>query len=232
MKTNIKQKSRVIQKLPLALPLALLAFLSYQVLFPSVPSNAAEAEVELELEIEPTLELALDQTTVTLKDEDDETEVLPSSEGTEVTGEVNVYVTTNNPNGYKLSVYTQDTTTAMKHINTNVSASIAATSGGANLGTNTWGFQSNNVPGSWVAVGANEGSAAPVNNAGGKTSAICTDILNKTGATAYESCYAAGTAEKNTITFGANITDALPSGRYTNDVVFSVVATPSSISGH
>lgn len=232
MKINFKQSFRVMKQLSLCLSLAFLAFLSYQTFFPSAPSNAAEATAELEIEVEPTLEMALDKTTISLMD-GSETEVLPSSEGTQVTGEVNVYVTTNNSAGYKLSIYTQDDTTAMKHINTNVTASIAATGGGTSLSPNTWGFQSANVPGSWVAVGANESGAATVNASGSASSGICSDILIASGDTdAYDQCVEDGTAEKNTITFGANVTDALPSGRYTNDVVFSVIATQSAVSGH
>ncbi|MBR3414704.1 hypothetical protein IKG73_01650 [Candidatus Saccharibacteria bacterium] len=223
---NITQKIRVLKKLPLDMSLAFLAFLSYQALFPSVPSNAATTDVELELEVAPTLEMALDKTNLTLAN-NGETDILPTSEGVQVTGDVNVYVTTNNTSGYRLSVYTQDPTQDMKHINSNVSASISPTSGGSTLATDTWGFQSNNLPGSWVAVGANEGNAAPVNTMGSATSSICTDI-----ATNYESCYSSGAAEKNTVTFGANLTDALPSGRYTNDVVFSVVAIPNAVAGN
>lgn len=227
MKTNFKQSFRVMKQLPLCLSLAFLAFISYQAFFPSMPSNAAEATAELEIEIEPTLEMALDKTTISLTD-GSETEVLPSSEGTEVTGEVNVYVTTNNSAGYKLSVYTQDDTTAMKHINTNVTASIAATGGGTSLSPNTWGFRSASAGGDWTAVAASESDTPKyITEHGGATSSICTDIK-----TNYESCYQSNAAEKNTVTFGANVTDALPSGRYTNDVVFSVVAIQSSVSGH
>lgn len=233
MKTNFKQSFRVMKQLPLCLSLAFLAFLSYQAFFPSMPSNAAEATAELEIEIEPTLEMALDKTTISLTD-GSETEVLPSSEGTEVTGEVNVYVTTNNSAGYQLSVYTQDGSTDMKHINTNVTASITATGGGTTLSPNTWGFQSSNIPGSWVAVGESESSAAPVNLSGSASSSgICSDILIASGdIDAYDQCVEDGTAEKNTITFGANVTDSLPSGRYTNDVVFSVTAPLSTVSSH
>ena len=227
MKKNITQKFRVIKKLPLGMSLAFLAFLSYQAFFPSVPSNAATAEVELELEVAPTLEMALDKTSLTLTN-NGETEILPTSEGVQVTGDINVYVTTNNPEGYSLELYTQDATTDMKHINSNVSASIAATNGGSTLAANTWGFRSNETSGSWVAVAASA-SATPayVTEHGEASSSICTDI-----ATNYESCYESGAAKKNTVTFGANITDALPSGRYTNDVVFSVVAPPSSVAGN
>ena len=214
-----------------------------QMLFPVIPGKAATDDVEVELELEPTIEMALDKTSLTLYDssqcETGDTEdecaargTLPTSTGTQVSATMNVYVTTNAANGYTLKVYTLNPTNEMKHINSGVTADIDPVSAGSvTLSANTWGFKYGS--GNWMAVGASESSQTTIIENGEKSSGVCSAILNKTGASAYESCVLAGTAKKNPITFGANVTDALPSGRYTNDVVFSAVAkTANTVGGN
>lgn len=195
------------------------AFLSYQILFPPASSSAANTTTtQLAMDVEPIIELALNKTTVALA-RSGETDVLPSSAGVTATGNIDVYVSTNAVDGYELSIYTQDASTAMKHINSNVSASIPAiTTSSASLPAGSWGFQYNS--GNWTAVGANASNTALIAN--GNTTGLCDNF-----ATNYASCYSSGKADKKTITFGANITDALPAGTYTNNVVFSAVVQAS-----
>ena len=211
--------------------------LCYQALFPVSPSNAATDDVELELEVAPTIGMALDKTSLTLYDSTQcetgdtaeqcaEKGMLPTSSGTQVSANMNVYVTTN-ANGYTLKVYTLSPTNEMKHINSSVTADINPTAGQlSTLAANTWGVKYG--AGNWMAVGASESSQTTIAESVSPTSAICSAVLNGSGVSAYEACVSAGTADKSVITFGANITDALPSGRYTNDVVFSVVAKTSN----
>ncbi len=213
--------------------------LCYQALFPVAPSNAATDSVEIELDVDPTLGMALDKTVLTMYDssqcETGDTEdeciargTLPSPSGTQVSADMNVYVTTNAASGYELKVYTLSPTNEMKHINTSVTADINPTAGQlSTLAANTWGVRLG--AGNWMAVGVDEDNPTTINLNGEKSSAICNEILNRTGS--YNDCVTQGKAQRNAVTFGANITDALPSGRYTNDVVFSVVAKTSSSRG-
>lgn len=202
----------------LGIGIGFMGFLSFEVLFPATPSNAAgTATTELSVDVEPTLEMALDSNTVSLS-ANGESEILPSSDGVLATGDINVYVTSNS-SSYKLTVYSASDTNSMKHVNTNVNASILPTSGGVSeLDTDTWGFKYGSAS-NWTAVGQGESNSSRVAT-GSATSAICDDIE-----TNYEACEAEGSVNKHTVTFGAKVTDALPSGRYTNNVVFSVVAT-------
>lgn len=199
-----------------------LAFMMYQILFPPASSEAATATAQLSVDIEPIIELAINKTSVTLKN-GSESEILPTAAGVTATGDVDVYVSTNSVDGYELSLYTQDASTAMTHINSNVSASIPAiATSSASLPAGSWGFQYNG--GNWTAVGAGSGNSALVAN--GNATGLCDDF-----ATSYASCYSSGKAEKKTITFGASITDTLPAGTYTNNVVFSAIATASGAEG-
>lgn len=201
----------------LGIGVGFLGFLSFEVLFPTTPSNAATATAEISVDVEPTLEMALDSSTVSLTAGGEE-EILPNSDGVLATGDVNVYVTSNS-SAYKLTVYSASETNSMKHVNTNVNASILPTSGGVSeLSTDTWGFKYGSAT-NWTAVGQGEDNASRVAT-GNATNAICDDIEAN-----YETCEAEGSVNKHTVTFGAKVTDSLPSGQYTNNVVFSVVAT-------
>ena len=202
---------------------AFLACVTAQVFFPSVPSNAATsatASAELQLVIEPTLEMAIDKTSLSLQDGQGNTEILPTAAGTLATGDVNVYVTSNS-SSYTLKLYSQSETNSMKNINTDITESIAPISTSASsLPGGTWGFKYGSNQ--WQAVGLSAtGSDGVITNNGAQTT-ICNTI-----ATNPEGC-ASGSVEKRTITFGASITENLPSGRYTNDVVFSAIANPPS----
>ena len=198
---------------------AFLGFVTYQCLFPPASTEAATATANLSAVVEPVLEIAVDTSSLALS-YGGQTNITPTAAGVTATGDVNVYVSTNNTAGYTLSIYTNDTTTAMKHSNTNVETAINATAGNvSNLAANTWGFKYGSQP--WKPVGASSSNTVTVNDGGTKTSSICNNIT-----TNYASCYAAGSAEKNTVTFGANLTDSLPAGSYTNHVVFSV--TPNA----
>ena len=214
-----KNKSIFIRKLSFGVAFAFLGTLTYQSLFPAVPSNAATeatAITDLELEVEPTIEVAVDTQTLNLA-YNGETDILPTSEGVTATGDVNVYVTTNGISGYILSLYSQSATNDMTNTNTAISNKISATEGGlSELSANTWGFQYNGS--SWTAVSDDSENPSVLISNGTTSSSLCDNL-----AVNYASCYPTS-ADKATVTFGAKITDSLPSGKYTNDVVFSAVA--------
>ncbi|MBQ8992414.1 hypothetical protein IJ090_03220 [Candidatus Saccharibacteria bacterium] len=218
---KLKQKLRVIKYLPVALVAVFLGFLAYNCLFPPASTEAATATASLSAEVEPVIELALDTSSLALS-YNGETEITPTSGGVTATGTVNVYVSTNNTTGYTLRAYTSDSTTSMTHSNANVSTSIAATGGNTStLEANKWGFRRGNET-TWYPIGASSTGTAGLITENGSETGLCTSDLS----TNYASCYSAGTAEKTTITFGANLTDSLPAGSYTNHVVFSAIANP------
>ena len=201
------------------------SFMSFNILFPvvsGIASTSASTSANLEVDVEPVIEMALDKEALDLAASGGQTEIIPTDEGVVVTGQLGIYVSTNNPSGYNLKIYSSDSTNSMTHANSGISQSIAPTSGGATLAANTWGFQSSNVPGSWVSVGSDENHPQTIINNGGKTSSLC-----YLSTTSHEHC-PSGSTETTTITFGAKITSALPSGRYTNDVVISAITNPGS----
>ncbi|MDO4889608.1 MAG: FISUMP domain-containing protein [Candidatus Saccharibacteria bacterium] len=200
-----------------------MAFSSFQILFPSVPSNAATeatATANLELEVEPTIEVAVDTQSLNLA-YNGETDILPTSEGVTATGDINVYVTTNGISGYTLSLYSQSPTNEMTNINSAVTSKISPTAGGATLANNTWGYQYNG--GNWTTVSDDAADPSVITNNGVTPGSLCPDL-----ATNYQTCYPSS-ADRYTVTFGAKITDALPAGRYTNDVVFSAIAKSPTV---
>ena len=210
-----------------------LSFLSFNALFPAVPSNAASSAstiADLELEIEPTIEVAVDTQNLNLA-YNGETDVLPTSEGVTATGDINVYVTTNGISGYTLSLYTQNPTNEMKNVNSAVSTTIAPTIGGSTLANNTWGFQYNGS--NWTAVSDDATNPSVLVSSNSANTTLCNNLSGLSGNTeSLEQCVTNGSASKATVTFGANITDTLPAGRYTNDVVFSAIAKAPSAQHH
>ena len=192
--SNQNKEHRFLRFLSFGIVFSFFSFMSFKVFFPASPSSA-----------DTSASIAAS------------TDILPTSEGVTATGSIDVYVTTNSLSGYDLRMYSSSGTTSMTNINSAVSASIAPTTGGSTLSNNTWGYQSNYVPGSWVAVGDGADNAKPLTNPTSSPNAtLCdlTDIAN---------CES-NSYDTTTVTFGAKITDSLPAGRYTNDVVFTAIA--------
>ena len=205
--------------------LVFLGILSHQSFFPAAPSSAetmSTATAELQLEIEPTIEMALDKTVLSLA-ADGETEVLPTAEGITATGDINVYVSSNGVYGYRLGMYAQDSQ-EMKHINSEITSSILPVADqNTGLTANTWGYLHD---GNWVAVSGDSGNASQIVSDGNPT-AVCDDL-----ATNYVTCAENGSAEKETVTFGAKVTDSLPSGRQTSNVVFTAIVKEPPVAGN
>ena len=217
--SKIKQKAWVKKGLPCGAVAAFFGLMAYQVLFPSVPTEAATTTAQLSATVNPVIELAVDTTALALS-YDGQTSITPTAAGVTAEGTVNVYVSTNSPGGYTLKVYTNDTTTDMKHSNANVGTAITATAGGrSTLSANTWGFRVGSQ--NWKPVGASSSSSAGIVTENGTKKGLCTNLSVN-----YASCFSAGTADKTTVVFGANLTDSLPAGSYTNHVVFSAVGNP------
>ena len=195
---------------------AFFSLMSFEAFFPIAMSSAdSSASATLELDVEPTLGMALSDTSLNLA-YNGETEILPTSAGVTATGSLDVYVATNGASGYSLTMYTPEHAD-MKHINSSVSNSITSTTGGANLAKNTWGFY-NSTLGSWIGIGEGSNNSTTIIDNGASVNVPC-DLST----TAPTSC-ANGTIDSTTITFGANISDSLPAGRYTNDVVFTAIS--------
>ncbi|MBR3365736.1 hypothetical protein IKG48_01290, partial [Candidatus Saccharibacteria bacterium] len=98
-------------------------------LFPTLPSGALSSSTkgaEVGVGVREFIKVAVDKSTLTLADNEGHTTIVPTAEGTPVSGTVNVAVTTNTVKGYDLSLYTQDTTSSMSHENPNVNAAIAS----------------------------------------------------------------------------------------------------------
>ena len=206
-------------------------------IFPTVRTSATESQAgsEIGINVRESIKLAVDKSALMLQDGDGNTQIAPAPEGTLITGDVNVAVTTTAYKGYTLSVYTADDTKAMKHNDTSVTAAISsidtasgydASAGVAELSGDTWGFRkySSGTPSNWFAVGANSSSAAVIDTVSSPNSDYCDTLsypLNDSGCDV-------NTYSTYQIGFGAKLTSALPAGTYTNNVVFSAVTNEAS----
>ena len=206
-------------------------------IFPAARTSATESQAgsEIGINVRESIKLAVDKSALMLQDGDGNTQIAPAPEGTLITGDVNVAVTTTAYKGYTLSVYTADDTKAMKHNDTSVTAAISsidtasgydASAGVAELSGDTWGFRkySSGTPSNWFAVGANSSSAAVIDTVSSPNSDYCDTLsypLNDSGCDV-------NTYNTYQIGFGAKLTSALPAGTYTNNVVFSAVTNEAS----
>ncbi len=238
----------------LTLPLALLTIItiilsfafSFSTLYPSIPSNATSSSTpssstkgaEVGVNVKEFIKLAVDKSALALADGSGHTTISPSPEGTTISGEVNVAVTTNTEKGYDLSVYTQDSSNGMIHENVNVDTEIEAvnnitgyddTTGISTLGNDTWGFQKSekggSASGNWFAVGESSSSPTTIDSTSEDDPSFCSNLsypLNNTGCSV-------DTYSTYNINFGAKLTSALPAGTYRNNVVFSAVAKSEGV---
>ena len=205
-------------------------------MYPSAPSSAnssSSSTLAVGASVQEFLRLAVDVSEVALADSQGHTTISPDpNNGTQITGDINVAVTTNTGNGYNLTVATQDNTKNMSHSLPNVDATINsidtisgydASTGASSLSNNTWGFRKNigtseePVYTNWYAVGAKDSTGTVIDSPGEGTGAYCDSLsypLNQSG------CNPSSYRTYN-INVGAKLTSSLPAGTYTNDIVFS-----------
>ena len=242
MRTNYHKggkKEKALAAGVLAAFMGLLAFSLQSVLYPVAPSKAQgqEMSAEVGVNVREYIKVAVDKSTLALADAQGHTTISPDpNTGTQITGEVNVAVTTNTIKGYTLSIYTQDTSKNMTHSNPSVSTAIQsidtvsgydATTGASSLSNNTWGFRRYQAGayGNWFAVGENEGNGTIIDSPSEEDSDYCENLsypLDQTGC-------ASSTYNTYQIGFGAKLTSELPAGTYTNNVVFSAVAKSEGV---
>ena len=195
----------------------------------------SSAGVGIGTTIQEFINLAVDTNALAMRDGNGNASITPDPSGTLISGDVNVAVTTNTAQGFSLSVYTQDATTSMTHNSSTVTDSISsidtttgydAATGASALSADTWGFRKKTgttespVYGNWFGVGADETHGTVIEETNSANSEYCATLsfpLEDSGC-------ANGTYTKHTLNFGANVTSALKSGIYTNNVVISAIA--------
>ena len=239
--TSHFKPSALLTSLSLIALFALSAFSLSSILYPSVPSSAnssgsgasSSSTLAVGASVQEFLRLAVDVSEVALADSQGHTTISPDpNTGTQITGDINVAVTTNTGNGYNLTVATQDNTKNMSHSLPNVDATINsidtisgydASTGASSLSNNTWGFRKNTgtseepVYTNWYAVGAKDSTGTVIDSPGEGTGSYCDSLsypLNQSG------CNPSSYRTYN-INVGAKLTSSLPAGTYTNDIVFS-----------
>lgn len=229
---NQKRKSLIRNTAVLAL--GLMAVWGFNTaLFPALSSEAepgSSASSEVGINVKESIKIAIDKDNLVLEDGNGNTQIAPEASGTLITGDVNVAVTTNAYKGYTVSVYTADSTKAMRHNNTSVSTAIDsidtvsgydASTGASDLSANTWGFRKyiSGMPSNWFAVGASSSNAAIIDTKSVPNSDYCDSLeypLNTSDCTG-------DTYDTYQIGFGAKLNTALPAGTYTNNIVFSAI---------
>lgn len=178
---------------------ALLIFLGVVALFPamSCPVGAAEPAPQADNST-PSLTVSLQQAI--------DFSITPTSAGEFGAGVAKIYVSTSNSRGYSISIATNNGKNTLENINNNgvvqpVDGSVTPT----NFANNTWGY----------AFGQGEINAStatykalPVN---------MTEIANSASASAND---------QYTLTLGAKVNTAIPSGQYSNGINVSVIAEP------
>ena len=216
---------------------ALSAVTARMMLYPAASTHAenlsSAMSAEVGVNVKEYIKLAIDTDELALADSQGHTTITPDANGTQITGEVNVAVTTNTIKGYTLSIFTQDNSKSMTHSNSGVSTAIQsidtvsgydATTGASNLSNNTWGWREHLSGGytNWFAVGENESNGTIIDSTDEDDPVYCAEsdfsypLPNANCASSAYNSY--------TIGFGAKLTSELPAGTYTNNVVFSAVA--------
>ena len=223
-------------KRKLILPICLVMVAIFGIVLGSGSVNAgSSAGVGIGTTIQEFINLAVDTNALAMRDGNGNASITPDPSGTLISGDVNVAVTTNTAQGFSLSVYTQDATTSMTHNSSTVTDSISsidtttgydAATGASALSADTWGFRKKTgttespVYGNWFGVGADETHGTVIEETNSANSEYCATLsfpLEDSGC-------ANGTYTKHTLNFGANVTSALKSGIYTNNVVISAIA--------
>lgn len=152
-------------------------------------------------------------------------DVTPTSTGTFGLNNAELGISTNNTEGYKIFLYTSDGSGKLKNIDTskldgegNVYAisSITQTMSGTSFPSNTWGYALE--PNASTITKESNFSAVPTSS-----SSYIKNVtsVNVNGTDIHE--------DKYNLAFGTAISTALPAGTYSNSVVISVVANPTTI---
>lgn len=142
--------------------------------------------------------------------------VTPTPDGATTTATADLTVTTTNSASYSLYLYSSDGDNSLRpKISANTS-SIIATAGGvgltlSSLEPNTWGF--------------NLGTSAPDDNT--TYSAVPTD--NTTPIQTKDTSSTNSANDIYTLSFGAKVDNAIPSGVYSNTLTIAVVAEPAMV---
>ena len=184
---------------------ALLALLLGVMLFPITP-DAVHAE-----ETGSTATLAIDPSIAISIPGEISFAVTPTATGEFASGSATLSVSTNNSSGYALYLFAPDGN-ALKSLNPDTSATVAAlsqpaTSSSDDFANNTWGY--------------NLGTTAPDTST--TYQAVPLDQSQPQQTTE------APTNDTYTLTFGAKVDNAMPSGTYTSTVTISVVANPAYV---
>ena len=173
---------------------------------PVVGSHAEEnANLKVQATVNPVASLTLDVSNLSFA-------ITPTTSGVFESKPVNATVNTNSTGGYELYFSSIDNETGMKNVDENVSSEITSDFSGMvtseGMPANTWGYSLNNT----------DFSKIPALNS---------------QATIKNIDHYPGTNERTTtINIGTKISSSLPSGKYSKDVIFSVLVhdTPASIS--
>ena len=183
------------------------AFASFSIFAPEKSTNAAStATSDVTVSVSPSISVGQSATNVAFT----ATTSADSSTST-ATANMSVYVTTNDPSGYKLYINTTDTETGLTRTENGEVATekVQALSGDstlANFGSNYWGYSTDTgetktyhaVPSSSVTNGSDN----------------------------YIDYYGSSASDRETVVhFGAKVANTLPAGHYTNTVVFTAITT-------
>ena len=145
------------------------------------------------------------------------TTITPTAAGTTTTATANLTVTTTDSAGYSLYLYSSDGNNSLTSINpANTSTIDAINNGGvgltlSSLEPNTWGY--------------NLGTSTPDDNT--TYSAVPTD--NSTPIQTKDTSSTNSANDTYTLSFGAKVDTAIPSGTYSNTLMIAVVAEPAII---
>lgn len=182
-------------------------------LFPSLPQVVDAADWQPGVEQKPASDASV---SINLPASIDFDSVTPTPDGATTTATADLTVTTTNSASYSLYLYSSDGDNSLRpKISANTS-SIIATAGGvgltlSSLKPNTWGY--------------NLGTSAPTDST--TYSAVPTD--NTTPIQTKNTSSTNSANDTYTMSFGAKVDTAIPSGAYSNTLTIAVVAEPAMV---
>jgi len=127
--------------------------------------------------------------------------IAPSPSGKEAKGEITINVTTDNPSGYSLYLSTIDVSTTLTHANGTDTIAMTSNTVAGTLLSNTWGY--------------NKGLASITSTFLAVPPPASTAIISSSADPI--------TNDKTTVTIGVKADTTLPSGLYSNTVVFTAI---------
>lgn len=160
------------------------------------PQDVNAETVEFGVRLDTSLTMNIDPDNILL-------EVAPIPEGREVSGEITIDVSTNNPTGYTLSMSTKTDVNALRHesgVNAEITPTTHTQTAGS-LANNTWGYNfSGNIQDGYLTVPS-------------VTESVDLVVTNDLGLN-----------HETHLTFGAKVNMGVPAGIYSNELVFTAVA--------